>query len=165
MTISQADVIRYTNYDKGTGSLTWRIPPSQRTQVGDEVGYSRNGGYRVFRLLGTRGYVHRLIYFRETGEWPEQVDHIDQDRSNNTWSNLRAVNNQGNSMNRSEQSNNTSGCTGVYWHKTTGVWNAMIMYKGQQMWLGRYKEWWDAVCARKSATFAYGFTSRHGTKL
>src|SRR5437879_1070269 len=48
-------------------------------------------GYRCGRL--NRDYVmaHRVIWKLMTGNDPIQVDHIDGDRSNNRWENLRDV--------------------------------------------------------------------------
>lgn len=50
--------------------------------------------------------------------------------------------------------NNTSGCTGVKWRHDTGKWQVQIAENGERYHLGQYAEWWDAVCARKSAEYA-----------
>jgi hypothetical protein len=55
--------------------------------------------------------------------------------------------------------NNTSGCTGVSWVKKARKWTAYIMKNYKAESLGYYDQWFDAVCARKSAEFKYGYHS------
>lgn len=45
--------------------------------------------------------------------------------------------------------NNTSGYTGVYWHRKTERWVASITFKGKNYYLGSYVDIQDAVKARK----------------
>ena len=48
-------------------------------------------------------------------------------------------------------STNTSGCRGVYFDKNTGKWRARLKFKGKIMNFGSYKNFEDAVKARKEA--------------
>lgn len=48
-------------------------------------------------------------------------------------------------------STNTSGCRGVYFDKNTGKWRARLKFKGKIMSFGSYKNFEDAVKARKDA--------------
>ena len=48
-------------------------------------------------------------------------------------------------------STNTSGCRGVYFDKRTGLWRARLKFKGKLMNFGSYKNFADAVQARKDA--------------
>lgn len=59
--------------------------------------------------------AHRLAWLYMTGEWPRQeIDHIDGDRANNKWLNLRDVDHATNMQNRRvAQSNNVGGFLGV----------------------------------------------------
>jgi len=45
--------------------------------------------------------------------------------------------------------NNTSGVPGVDWHASAGLWRAMICFKGKRYYLGSYRNFEDAVEARK----------------
>lgn len=45
--------------------------------------------------------------------------------------------------------NNTSGCTGVYFNQRSGKWVAEIRFKGQYYYLGSYSDKLDAVKARR----------------
>ena len=56
---------------------------------------------------------HVLVYFVNTGELPEVVDHEDGNTYNNEFSNLRAATQLQNSHNRKINSNNTTGVKGV----------------------------------------------------
>jgi len=48
-------------------------------------------------------------------------------------------------------STNTSGARGVYFDKRTGLWRARLKFKGKLMNFGSYKNFEDAVKARKEA--------------
>ena len=52
-------------------------------------------------------------------------------------------------------STNTSGCRGVYFDKNTGKWRARLKFKGKIMNFGSYKNFEDAVKARKEAEQKY----------
>lgn len=49
------------------------------------------------------------------------------------------------------QKNNSSGITGVYWHKKIGKWMARISFKGKAYSLGYYDDIRNAAEARKEA--------------
>lgn len=49
------------------------------------------------------------------------------------------------------RSNNTSGVPGVDWVPSKGLWRAAICFKGKRHYLGSYREFEDAVKARKQA--------------
>jgi len=91
-----------------------------------------------------------------------QIDHINGDRCDNRLLNLRVVSPQVNAMNRSNRSDNTSGCLGVCWHPSTQKWRARIKVMGKQKSLGLFAEKIDAICARKDAEKKYGFHRNHG---
>ena len=47
--------------------------------------------------------------------------------------------------------NNTSGVPGVDWRQSKGRWRASICFKGRRYYLGSYRQFEDAVRARKHA--------------
>ena len=52
---------------------------------------------------------------------------------------------------RTVRRNNTSGVPGVDWRSSKQCWRAMICFKGKRYYLGSYKNFDDAVKARKRA--------------
>ena len=50
---------------------------------------------------------------------------------------------------------NTSGCSGVYFSRKSGKWNAQITFKGKTYFLGSYPVFEDAVRARKRGEEMY----------
>lgn len=148
-------------YDPETGDLTWKVTRGPRAQAGDKASGS-NGRYGTVRFGGVLQYTHRVAFYLMVGRWPEQVDHINGNKRDNRWQNLREVTQQENSRNAKKYSTNTSGCTGVRWHKNIQKWGASIRVDSRHHNKGYYKSWWDAVCARKSAEVQYGFHINHG---
>lgn len=108
-------------------------------------------------------FVHRIIWMWVTGEHPpEQVDHINRDATDNRWVNLRESNSTENNKNKSMNSRNTSGYTGVSWHKKRKSWVATIRTRNQMYNLGSYVNKQDAIDARKKAELDHGFYEGHG---
>lgn len=86
------------DYDPLTGIFTRRIS-FRMAVIGDVAGTATNGGYLKMSVCGEEYLAHRLAFLWMTNDWPKyHVDHIDHDRSNNRWVNLRdvplAINNQ-----------------------------------------------------------------------
>lgn len=125
----------------------------------NEVGYVGSRGYLVTRFFGKQILVHRIIWTMHFGAIPEglQIDHIDRDKSNNTLENLRLVTAAGNKQNQGLQTNNTSGHRGISWSKQDKHWFAYIYKDKKQHVLGCFKNFQDAVKARKDAEFKFQF--------
>ena len=109
-------------------------------------------------------FTHRLAFLYMTGSIPKEVDHINHVKPDNRWKNLRAANRIINGRNRSMHCDNTSGVTGVYWHKKKGKWQAGIRVNDKRIYLGVFKHLEDATAARKTAEARYGFHPNHGVK-
>ena len=161
--VTQELVKKFFEYNPTTGHLTWRLP-TKRSKVGEHVG-SLDSGYLRVRLGKTQYRVHRLIWLYQTGTFPDQVDHIDHDRSNNAWSNLREVNYTGNARNMSKSKRNTSGVVGVSFDKSRNKWRASIGVEGSLKHLGMYESKEDAVYARKQAEIREGYHSNSGALI
>lgn len=83
-----------------------------------------------------------------TGRDPQHfVDHIDGDKLNNKWANLREADNGQNKQNGSLYRNNRSGVKGVCWDASHKAWRAYIGVNGVQRKLGRFKSINDAASA------------------
>lgn len=113
-----------------------------------------NSGYlksRTSMALGKKFVLfHKLVLPNA-----EKVDHINHNTLDNRKANLRDVNHQKNMMNRVLPKNNKSGVLGVHWHNRDKVWEVEIGYKKKRYYLGRFKDFDEAVKARKKAEQKY----------
>jgi hypothetical protein len=92
------------------------------------------------------------------------VDHIDGDKTNNIWSNLKEVSASGNMRNTRLRRNNKSGHVGVWFEESRQKWVAEIVANDRKKrFLGRYDRLEDAISARQTAQGEYGYSERHGT--
>lgn len=78
--------------------------------------------YRATKIKGRQYAVHKLIWLWHHGEYPEQIDHINRNGLDNRIENLRLATASQNMMNRKRFKNNSSGVTGVSWHKKSERW-------------------------------------------
>lgn len=85
-------------------------------------------------------YVHRLVaqYFCVNIIGSDFVDHIDNNRTNNYYKNLRWCTIQQNNQNKSKQKNTTSVYKGVCFFKKTNKWMAYIKVDNKTMHLGYF---------------------------
>lgn len=115
------------NYNPETGAFCWLKKTSIYHNKPLGIIGTLNKGYLVVCIDYRRYRLSRLAWLWVTGEWPNGiVDHIDRDKINNRWSNLRIATYAINNKNRGLQKNNTSGATGVCWHKGQQKWRAYI---------------------------------------
>jgi len=175
MTISIEQLHENLKYNPSTGKFTWReraetyplpLPSIRRfntTRAGKQVFEESHNGYYRMELLGKRYKSHRVAWAMHTGEWPaDQVDHINGDRVDNRIENLREATQTDNSRNTKIPANNMSGVIGVHWDKRTRRWVSQIKDLTQQIYLGSFTNFDDAVAARAAAEVKYGFHPNHG---
>lgn len=84
-----------------------------------------------------------------------KIDHINRNKKDNRKSNLRIVNNSMNGFNCNLASNNTSGKTGVSYHKKNNTYMAYIHVNYKRIYLGSFQNKEDAIKARKAAELKY----------
>lgn len=128
------------DYDPETGAMTWRASPANNVRVGDEVGSVNSEGYRGTKLNGRHVTVHRLAWLLMTGEWPDdQIDHINGNRADNRWRNLRQASARENASNT--RTRQASGYRGVYPNPRCKrkKWCATIRADGRCVYLGGYE--------------------------
>ena len=128
-------------YDELTGILYNKINRSSNSREGETVGTYMNNGYLKTSINDREYLIHRLIWFLNYGYFPEQVDHINGDRSDNRLSNLRESNDKLNQENlRSAKSNNKLGLLGVFKRLSRGKvkYVSKIMLNGKSKWIGSF---------------------------
>ena len=125
---SVRDVVQY---DPHTGQIFGRKPTKTKA------------GYYQVTIDYQRYYVHRLAWFLVHGEQPEEIDHINRDRTDNRLCNLRNVTRGQNLLN--------NGRTGIAWCRHRNRWRACIggkpVYQGKNYFLAAFHRH-QAVIAR-----------------
>lgn len=96
-------------------------------------------GYKRIRLDRVVYACHRLAFLYMTGEWPRYgVDHINGNRLDNAWENLRDVPSRVNSQNmRKAVRTNPTGLLGVTTYKNRYL--SRIRVNGKLVYLGQFK--------------------------
>ena len=156
--LPEADELRKVfSYDPESGALKRR---GQKKPITTET----PEGYISVKFKAKKWPAHRFIWKIQTGEDPEILDHINGVTNDNRWTNLRSVSDRENSRNRAISTLNTSGVTGVHWHKVNKKWTARIKIKGRWLYIGGFHDFDEAVNARKSAERKYGFHPNHGKR-
>lgn len=139
----------YFFYESKTGELRWKKSKPPRGYEGDLAGcYSPDGYFRV-RFAGNLYLNHRLIWFLKTGEDPgdREVDHINLNRSDNRWTNLRLASPSSNMHNMRLLKRNKSGAKGVCWCKTMNKWRAYATVNYKQYRFGYFSTIKEAEAA------------------
>jgi hypothetical protein len=151
-------------YDVTTGEFIWRPRADawwNARYAGKSAGSVKPGG-RIDVAIGHKLYkAHRLVWLYIHGEpVPDVIDHIDHDKLNNRFTNLRAATKLQNGANSGKRKNNTTGIKGVgLWH---GYYRARIMFEGKDISLGYFQTIEEAAKARfDAASRLHGVFARH----
>lgn len=162
-----ADFLRSAfDYDAASGALIWKaadcLPPNARSRMAGKVaGTVSSTGYCQIKIGGALYKTHRLVWLHVTGLWPDtEIDHIDGDKTNNRFENLRLASRSENMRNVGRYANNTSGAKGVHFEAATAKWVARIVLDGRTHHLGRHgtrdeaRRAYTAAAERFHGTFA-----------
>lgn len=144
------------NYDPETGDLRWRprsvemFGNSRRSAAracstwnkrfaGNLVGRVNEKGYRIVEIDSISYRAHRIAWLIVHGKWPtDQLDHRHGKRDHNPISELREATPGEQQQNKKKVRTNTSGYTGVSWHKQTRRWAAYISVNRKHIFLGLF---------------------------
>lgn len=162
------------DYDSSSGAFHWNERPLEhfKTQhgcsswnarfAGKRAGSKNGRDYFHIRINGSQYRSNRLAWLWMTGEWPKaHIDHIDCDKTNDRWANLREATHAQNMANKPVQQNNTSGFKGVSWHKQHGKWQAYIKLNGRRRYIGYFDDLEQAAAAyQRAAIDAFGSFAR-----
>jgi hypothetical protein len=158
-TIETASFVKSAlSYDPNTGLFRWYERPVEmfsprmvraereakrwNTRFAGKIAGSKNlQGYISICVLARVYPAHRIAWVLMTGEWPrDEIDHINLDRADNRWVNLRKATPSQNRGNRRLQPNNASGFKGVRWDKRYCKWEARIQKDGVHHFLGCFEQ-------------------------
>lgn len=130
---------------------------------GNPCGFTcKTHGYSYYKIHKKRFTGHKLAYILMNGKYPNNgmvIDHINHNRSDNRWDNLREVTSAENNKNKSLPINNKSGVNGVSYVKKSGRWKAVINIDGKHIQLCECVNKEDAIAIRLKAEKEYGYTS------
>lgn len=151
-----------TTYDYGIGYTSkgeeFYFDLEDYDRIKDYCWNINNDGYVYTTTNNNMVFIHRLIMKVQHESWKNVVvDHKygKDTRNDNRKSNLRVCTNQENCMNKYLSINNTSGVAGVSFHKKLNKWKSYITINNKQIHLGLFKDFEDAVKARKEAEEKY----------
>ncbi len=130
--VSVDELRRILSYSPETGEFCWKIartgkPPKQ-------FGVLASNGYLLTRINYKKYLLHRLAWAHTYGYWPETVDHINRDKTDNRIANLREATRSQNLANRTVRAK--SGYKGVV--RIKGRYRAGITIGGKSHYLGLY---------------------------
>jgi len=165
--LTQEHLKELLTYDPDTGIFVWKtrgIKDFDAQWAGKIAGsINKSGGYIEIKIENKSYLAHRLVFLYMTGKQPKiEADHINHNKTNNIWLNLREVTTQENHRNMGLIATNTSGFNGVTWHKPLGKWAARIKIDGILKHLGYFENKPDAISSRKAADRKYNFHKNHG---
>ena len=152
-------------YDKDSGEFRW-LEAKGKNKIDCLAGTIHSLGYRIIGLDKHLYRSCRLAWFYVNKTWPIGViDHINRNKLDDRFDNLRDVSHRINCINRGLQSNNTSGITGVRFEKQSGKWFAYIKEHKQMKAIGRYVTKEQAMAARRAAELQLGYGSPSPVEL
>jgi len=156
--INQSYLKQHLLYNPETGYFFRRNGSLGRSKSGI-AGSIEVDGYRRIKILNQRYLAHRLAWLYMTGEMPNQIDHINGDRDDNRFINLRNTDQIENMRNKALDKRNKFGITG-FKKSNSGNWEVSI----QRKYLGSFSDFFEACCVRKAAEIELNFHKNHGRK-
>ena len=140
-------------------------------------GVNKATGYHVIRIFGKDYLAHRLAYLMSTGVDPLEmtIDHINQNKVDNSFSNLRLATRSDQQRNRPIQATNSSGTVGItpYQHDPS-CWVGRIKVDGKKVSIKnprtgkQHFEDFERPALERLIADKYrelGFHENHGSKL
>lgn len=153
--ITQSELKEILHYDPETGIFTWL--KAKKSVIGCRAGFYSNLGYRQIRIKGKYFYEQRLafVYMENYTIFKKEVDHINRNKGDNRWINLRLVTRNQNLANANIRFDNTSGIKGVNRYLKDNRWQARIGVNGKRIHLGYFDNKEEAAAAYQQAAIRY----------
>jgi len=135
-----ADELRqWLRYEPETGLLYWTRSRRGPAFCGAVAGYTDRFGYVLVKFKQRNYRAHRIAFALMNGSAPDIVDHINGNRADNRWSNLRVADAAFNAQNirRARADNKATGKLGVS-VAPSGRFQARIMVNKRSKHLGNF---------------------------
>ncbi len=168
-------LIEFLKYEPDTGKLFWKPRAEHHFNVKhQQTRWNKLYANKpAFCILDSVGYLrgnlfnkvyatHRIVWKYVYGVDPNVIDHIDGNKQNNAITNLRDVDTSINGRNRCMNSANTTGCMGVYHYPAKKGYQVSIKDNNKFIYIGWFKNYDEAVAARKEAEIKYNYHPNHG---
>lgn len=140
-TLTQDLVKELLHYDPKTGQFHWRRASEggrRGRDAGAPAGYRLATGYWFIGLNGKRYLAHRVAWLYMTGGWPpEEIDHVNGNRGDNRFGNLRLASKSQNMANAPAKKSNKLGLRGVF-RTRNGKYQAQVTVNRQVRRLGTF---------------------------
>ena len=147
------------------GHLYWKklSSPLSRAKIGEKAGTWATHGYWRIKFNGVTYMAHKLIYaMHNGGTYPDYIDHIDGNKSNNKLDNLRPATNIQNAQNVGLHKNSTTGIKNVSWSPSKNRWKVLISANGKRKsWLVKDLELAELVAIEARNKY-HGSYANHG---
>lgn len=129
----------HISYDPLTGIFTWKkLPKYSKKKIGDTIGILTTQGYLFVYVKGQTVLLHRLAFLLMNGSFPsEVVDHIDQNKLNNKFNNLRLASYSQNACNSKTRKSETN-IRNVYFNKKLNKFEVKIKHKYKSYFFGLF---------------------------
>jgi hypothetical protein len=135
--MTQKELKEVLDYNPETGIFRWKIRARPQNPVGSVAGSKRKNDYLQIRIKGKNFLAQRLAWLFMTGCWPvAELDHVNRDRTDNRWVNLREATRVQNAINSKDKKNST-GYPGVQVTKE-GRFSARVRVGNKRTHLGVY---------------------------
>lgn len=138
--LTQDELKRLLHYNPDTGEFHWRVNRSNGVKAGDLTGTRTQTGYVVISVLNKTRKAHRLAWLYMTGEFPpDYIDHVNCNKSDNSWSNLRCATNSENQRNRG-RFGGAAGMKNVVFVEKRKKFQVSLKVAGKEKFIGYYED-------------------------
>ncbi len=137
-------------YNPATGEIH-SLTSRGNIKAGKKLGTPCGNGYMTINVCGQTMYFHRVAFAMHNGYWPEMVDHMNGNTSDNRALNLRASDKYFNARNAAPKRGNRfrGAC------KRPSGWEVLIRAQGNQIYIGCFKSEIEAAYAYDMASLEH----------
>ena len=167
-------------YDPVSGALRWKLrdeneEPRDLVRARFNALFAlkpagsnlRDKGYRrvMIKIDGSNYPASHVAWAMGTGAWPTALlDHVDGDATKNSLVNLREADTTCNNRNASRRKDNSSGATGVDFHKASSSWRFRVGSGDNRIEKTGFSSKEEADTQARQARMQQNYAERHGTE-